>query len=261
MRQISNSPFLSSDDGKKIVGYKNPDGSDGLFSTSPDSLGSGIAFVLVPSGNITNTSGAVTSGTAFDYVIGPSFTFFPLSALSASSPSGWYYTNWTSTTVGTVYSNMYLSGVPQIPAHPSAIVTTVGAYTQSTGLDIFGPSYEIPANALGPNGFIEWNRVMNNNSNANSKSYTMYFGGVNFQGYAQTTNRYAAAQGTIKNRGRTNVQIAASAAYGDNGNASSLPRLSANTDNVQALSFGLQIAAATDYAIIESHFMRYTRVD
>lgn len=259
MRQISNSPFLSSDDGKKIVGYKNPDGTDGLFSTSPDSLGSGIAFVLVPSGNITNTSGAVTSGTAFDYVIGPSFTFFPLSALSASSPSGWYYTNWTSTTVGTVYSNMYLSGVPQIPAHPSAIVTTVGAYTQSTGLDIFGPSYEIPANALGPNGFIEWNRVMNNNSNANSKSYAMYFGSAWFHGYTQTSNRYAAAQGTIKNRGMTNAQIAASASYGDSGNASSLPKLSVDTSLMQVISFALQVAVATDYAIIESHFIRMTR--
>ena len=258
MRQ-GNGVFLYSDDGKKIVGYKNPDGTDGLFSTSPDSLGSGIPFVLVPSGSITNASGAVTSGTAFDYVIGPSYTFFPLSALSPLSPSGWYYTVWTSTTVGTVYANMYLSGPPQIPDVLIPIVTVVGAYTQTTGLDVYGPSYEVPAGFLGPNGFIEWNRVVNNSSNANSKSYAMYFGSAWFHGYTQTSNRFAAAQGTIKNRGRTNAQIAASASYGDSGNASSLPKLSVDTSLMQVISFALQVAVATDYAIIESHFIRMTR--
>lgn len=229
-------------------------------SPNMDSGGSGIPFVLVASGNITNTSGSVTTGTAFDYVLGPSYTFFPLGALRPGSPSGWYYTNWTSTSGGIVYADTYLSGVPEIPPNPTPLLTAVAAYTQTTGLDVYGPSYEIYPGLLGPNGFIEWNRVMNNSTNANSKSYTMYFGGVNFQGFAQTSNRYAAGQGTIKNRGRENAQVAASAAYGDNGTASSITKLSINTENIQILSFGLQIAVATDYAIIESHFMRATYV-
>lgn len=29
MRQINNGPFLTDDEGRKIVGWKNPDGSDG----------------------------------------------------------------------------------------------------------------------------------------------------------------------------------------------------------------------------------------
>jgi hypothetical protein len=65
----------------------------------------------------------------------------------------------------------------------------------------------------------------------------------------------------IKNRGRTNAQIGVSAAYGDSGNASSLPRLSINTDNPQVIAFAVKIDNAADYAIIESHYVRASAVN
>ena len=224
------------------------------------SVGSGIPFIMPSSGTVSNTVGNITVSTGLDYVAGPSYTFFPLGALYAASPSGWYYTNWTAATLCVVYADMYTSGVPQIPAAPTPLTTAAGAYTPPTGVDGFGPSYAVPGGFLGENGYVEWNRVVNNPNSANNKGYNMYFGGVLFQGYTQTTNPKAAGQGTLKNRGRVNAQIGVSAAYGDSGNASSLPKLSINTDNTQVLAFAVSIANGADYAIIESHFMRASSV-
>lgn len=232
-----------------------------ILETSPRiTFGSGIPFIVPSSGTVSNTVGNITTAAGLDYVPGPSYTFFPAGALYASSPSGWYYTNWTAATLAVVYADMYTSGVPEIPVNPTPLTTVAGAYTQTTGVDIFGPSYAIPGGFLGQNGFIEWNRVVNNPSNANNKVFNMFFGGVLFQGYTQTANPKAAGQGTIKNRGRSNAQISASAAYGDNGNASSLPKLSINTNNTQVIAFAVYIANAADYAIIESHFVRANKV-
>lgn len=222
---------------------------------------SGIPFIVPSSGTVTNTVGNITTAAGLDYVPGPSYTFFPIGALYAASPSGWYYTNWTAATLAVVYADMYTSGVPQIPGAPTPLTTVAGAYTQTTGVDIFGPSYAIPGGFLGQNGFIEWNRVVNNTSSANNKVFNMFFGGVIFQGYTQSVNPRAAGQGTIKNRGRANAQIGVSASYGDNGNASSLPRLSINTDDPQVIAFAVKIDNAVDYAIIESHFVRANKVD
>lgn len=229
--------------------------------TSPRlTFGSGIPFILPSSGTVNNTVGNITVSTGLDYVVGPSYVFFPLGALYTNSPSGWYYTNWTAATLCVVYADMYVSGIPAIPSNPTPLTTVAGAYTQSTGFDIFGPSYAIPGKFLGPNGFIEWNRVINNPNSANNKIYNLYFGGVTFQGQTQTTNPKAAGQGTIKNRGRAGAQIAANASYGDSANASTLPKLSINTDSTQVFAFAVQIANAGDYAIIESHFLRANKV-
>lgn len=232
-----------------------------ILETSPRiTFGSGIPFIVPSSGTVSNTAGNIAVTTGLDYVAGPSYTFFPAGALYASSPSGWYYTNWTAATLAVVYADMYISGIPQIPANPTPLTTVAGSYTQTTGVDIFGPSYAIPGGFLGDNGFIEWNRVVNNIGSGNNKIYNMYFGGVLFQGSNQTTNPKAAGQGTLKNRGRQNSQIGVSAAYGDSGNASSLPKLTINTANAQVVAFAINIATATDYAIIESHFVRANKV-
>lgn len=42
---------------------------------------------------------------------------------------------------------------------------------------MFGPTYSIPPQYMGKNGFIEWNRVINNNNSAGAKIYNVYFGG------------------------------------------------------------------------------------
>jgi len=245
---------------KKVVSL----GSDAMYAASPTTPGqtfrlaieqswsSGIPFVMPANGTINNTAGSVTVGTAFDYVIGPSYAFFPANALFASSPAGWYYTNWTAATIGTVYANTYLNGNPQIPSTPTPLVTVAGGYTQTTAFDVVGPNVVIPGNTMGPNGFIEWQRCVNNNNSAGNKIYNNYFGGTSYQGVTQTTNPKEAGIGTLKNRGRATAQIAANASHGDNNNVSSFTKLSIDTSQNQVASMSIQLATATDYAIIES---------
>ena len=235
-------------------------GADGSPVCAPSiTRASGLPFVMPSSGNITSTAGQVTVSTAFDYVIGPSYTYFPANALFAASPAGWYYVNWTAATIGTVFANTYTSGTPEIPASPTALVTVVGAYTQSTGFDVFGPSYVVPGGFLGPNGMLEWGRSMNHTNSVNNKIYNSFFGNSSFQGTTQTTNPRAAGTGTLRNRGRETAQVGVNAAYGDNNNASTLPRLAIDTRANQIAAMSIQLANASDYAIIEAHHFRATR--
>jgi hypothetical protein len=213
---------------------------------------SGIPFVMPSNGTVNNTSGSVTVGTAFDYVIGSSFTYFPTGALYTSSPSGWYYTNWTAATICTVYSNIYTNGVPSIPSNPTPLTTVAGSYTQSVGFDVAGPSIVIPGNSMGNNGTIEWARVANNNNSAGTKYYNTYLANAVMQGLSQTTNPKETGRGSIKNRGRATAQVSANAAHGDSGNASTIVKSSLDTTQNQIVSMSLQLAVATDYAVIES---------
>lgn len=235
--------------------------SNGKCWTASETYGSGLPFVVPSSGTINNTSGSITATTAFDYIIGPSYSYFPIGALFASSPAGWYYTVWTAASIGTVYADVYYNGNAHIPAKPTALTTVSGAYTQVTGFDIVGPNFVVPGGMMGVNGCVEWWRSINNNSSANAKTYNTYFGGTLIQGVNQTTNPKEAGYGSMQNRGRLTAQISANTAHGDNGNASTIIKPTINTADNQLFSFAVQVANAADYAIIESHKIRVTRVE
>jgi hypothetical protein len=72
------------------------------------------------------------------------------------------------------------------------------------------------------------------------------------QGLTQTTNPKEAGRGSIKNRGKATSQVSANAASGDSGNASTIVKSSLDTTQDQIVSLALQLAVATDYAVIES---------
>jgi hypothetical protein len=222
--------------------------------------GSGLPFVLPSNLNKDNTSGAITVATAFSRVIGPSYAWFKAAGLNASNPAGWYYTVWSSATQGVVYADVYTNGSAQIPTTPQALTTTTGAYVQSVGFDIMGPSFVIPGNTLGKNGFVEWSRVFSSNNSAGAKTYNSYLGATSFQGGSQTTNQYETGMGAVQNQGRPTAQIAANAGHGDNNNAGGLNVLAVDTTGSQTFSFSLQTAVATDYAIVERHYIKVNNV-
>lgn len=251
-------PAIVDNDGEKLLGFVDPAGTETII---PKVFGSAIPFIMVASGNITSTAGNITTGTAHDYAVGPSYVYFPANALNATSAAGWYYTNWTAATLGVVYADTYTNGVPTIPANPLPLTTVVAAYTQVTGFDAVGPNYTIPGGALGNNGTVEWGRVINSNNSAGAKTFNIFYGGTTFQGTAQTTNPKEAGMGVLRNRGIETRQIGVNAAHGDSGNASTLPKLTIDSRTDQIFSFALQLATATDYAMIEAHSIRYNRVD
>lgn len=222
-------------------------------------VGSGIPFIVPSSGNITSTSGDVTVTSAFNYVMGPSFTFFPQGALFAKSPAGWYYTVWTSTTVGKVYADVYYIDVPQFPDVPTPLTTVVGAYTQVKDYYQIGPSYIIPAGFMGPNGSIIWNRQTGCKNSANSKTFSGFFGMETFQSTGLTTNKASGQAGSVINRGVETRQCASNGAYGDSGLAGDINRLIVDTGENQIFSLQIKIIDATDFAIIEAHSITIKR--
>jgi hypothetical protein len=120
-----------------------------LFST-------GIPFIIVSSGSMGN-NGALTITGAVASIYPNAYVYLPSGAISSGSAAGYYYAVFSSTTAATVYNNTYTpgSGVPTVPASPTAFSTTgPGAYTQSASPP--NPfSVVIPANALSINGKIE----------------------------------------------------------------------------------------------------------
>lgn len=227
--------------------------------TDEYTVSSGLPFVVPSSGNITSTSGSVTVTTAFNYAIGPSYTFFPQSALFAKSPSGWYYTVWSSTTVGKVYADVYYIGTPKVPTNPTQLTTVVGAYTQVKDYYAVGPSYIVPGKLMGSNGAIEWSRQVGCKSSATAKAFAGFFGMETFQGGNITTNVAAGQAGSLVNRGVPTRQCAANSAYGDSGLASAMSRLIVDTDENQIFSFRVKLADPTDFAIVEAHKLVVSR--
>lgn len=219
---------------------------------------SGIAFVLPSSGSVA-ANGNLSGLTAFNTSYGWCYCYFPAGAVFAGSVAGWYLTNLTGATVGTIYADTYTSGQPSIPAVPTPIVAAgPGAYTQTTGVDLPGPSAIVPANAMGPNGALYWERATNNNNTVGTKSYATFFGALSVSASSQTTNPYAGALGTIKNRGTNFAQHALNAQNGDVGSAGGMKYLTIDTTQAQIITHTLKLATATDYAVIET-FAFYIR--
>ena len=214
--------------------------------------GSGVPFVLPSSGNITSTSGDVTVTTAFYAAIGPSYTWFQQGSLYTNSPAGWYFTNWTSTTTGKVYSDVYLSGEPSIPDVPTPITTVVAAYTQVINQYINGPTFLIPGSVMGKNGILEWHRHVSGFSSANQKTTALFLGLEVAHSGNFTNNSYVALSGSVENRGTPYRQVCCNSAYGDSGLAGSLSRLVTDTSDTQFVTTAVKLAAATDYVIIEA---------
>src|SRR5579859_1785192 len=102
----------------------------------------GIPFIVANTGTMGN-NGALTLGTALPSTYANAYVYLPANAISAGSAAGWYFCQFSSTTVGTVFNNTYSSGTPQIPAALVSFATTgPGAYTGVT-TQITGPNFTI----------------------------------------------------------------------------------------------------------------------
>ena len=110
-------------------------------------LRSPIPFILSASGSMGN-NGVVTLGVALDRVYPRCYMYFPANAIFSGSSAGWYWTVMSSTTVGVVYNNAYVSGYPTIPTIAGFTTTGPGAYTQTAGVDLAGLTVTMPANCL-----------------------------------------------------------------------------------------------------------------
>lgn len=217
----------------------------------------GVPMLLPPSGTMAQ-SGAnaqVTFGTALPVVYPSIYIYFQAAAVYPSSPAGWYYSSCSSTTVCTVYNNIYTSGSTLIPATLTSIPNaTAGAVSSPIATNIISFSVVIPANTLGPNGYLQFTFRVNNNNSANSKQTSVSFAGaLGFGTLSNTTNTQSSGFSGAHTLGVTNkVEITTLGNY-NFGNSTNSPIISTlDTTINQSLYWLLQLANAADWILLDS---------
>jgi len=147
-----------------------------------------VPFIMPGAGSMAN-NGAVTLTTGFVTTTYPngSWTYFPSNAIQAGSAAGWYFTKWTSTTVGQVFQETYTSGVPTIVASPTAWATTgPGAFAANT-TEITGPSITIPGGVLYSTASLMCRTSTQASNTADIKTLRIKYGGTTIQSVSNTS--------------------------------------------------------------------------
>lgn len=213
---------------------------------------SSIPMALPPSGTIA-ANGALTLGTALDNVYPSIYMYFPAGAWTGST-AGMYYVAMSSTTVGQVYTNQYVSGVPTIPTSPTAVSTGAGAYTQTTSTYLTVLSYAMPANLMGTIGRFSADIFCTNNSSAGVKAVQAALP-FTTNGYNNTTGTSLGGTSFAQNTGVTNRQFVQW-----NSNTTIAPIfVSVNTSSQITVSSALWISTATDWLILQNSRLGLTR--
>lgn len=233
-------------------------GPDGVVRSVPYTLlQGGVPIGIAPTGTM-GANGAVTLGTALNTTYsGGVWLYYAAGAVYAGSAAGFYWCVMSSTTVGTVYNNIYVPGTSSfgIPASPTAIVAAgPGAFTGVTS-SITAISANVLGNSLGVTGSLEANFLGNRNSAGTSNvNVGIFLGGTDLQsnsGYA-TTQLTLAQKRSLYNCGRADRNIAPYYVNDGLTSSSSSPLLSINTAIDQSLQIKIQLITATDAVIINA---------
>lgn len=215
----------------------------------------GLPVILPPSGTIGN-NGALTVGTSLQTTWANCYMYFPSGAIASGSAAGVYFVQMSSATVGTIYNNTLASGAPVIPASPTPFATTgPGAYTQTTASNIALLTLPIPGNSFGANGKLVYEGAWVVLNNADTKSYTISYGGTNVQATSSGASlAWLGFYRTIHNRGSTGAQTFLSTAVTPSSDisnqASGFTSGGVDTTQNQNLVINANIATATDYWIL-----------
>lgn len=229
-----------------------------LWVPAPQKPGANaIPFISEPTGSMAN-NGVFTRGTAMPTTYANAWSSFAAGAIFSGSAAGWYFTQSTSATAGTVFNNPYVSGTPTIPATPTPFVTTgPGAYTGVTGA-VIGPQITIPAGMPGPNGVIRTSLLSSVPQTLNNKTISYAIGGVALGGRIlnQTTQFGSAQIWTTYNRGAgSNVTPNGGSLSGLSDQGAALVYSSINFANAQTWSLTATLAVATEFIVIEGYLI------
>lgn len=211
-----------------------------------------IPFIFISSGSIGN-NGALSAITAVPNTYPSAYCYFPANAIAAGVAAGWYYTVFSSTTAGTIYNNTYTTGQPIIPTSPTAFATTgPGAYTQTTGSQITGVQYVLPANVMGTTGSVVQHVDSMLLSNANGKYIRLTAGGNANGGTVNAANQGAySIESIFGNRNAANIQIATH--YTWPGIITNAVYRTIDTTATVTFAYTFQTATATDYMVQETY--------
>jgi len=182
--------------------------AEGGSSTIPITLAQGgIPVGIASSGSIGN-NGALTGHTSLVVTYPNIYLYFPTGAIFTASLAGFYYCVMSSVTAGTIYNNTYTPGygLPQIPASPTAFVTTgPGAYTgTATALDLI--SVPVPAGVMGANGVLDIEHNWAVNNAAGAKPAIVSYATIAAYTVALASQAGIRARTVIRNQGKENRQ-------------------------------------------------------
>jgi len=225
-------------------------------STQSTIVNSGIP-VIIPSSGTVATNGTITLTTALPTTYSDAWIWLPAGAV-VSGLAGLYYVEFSSTTVGQVYTLYYNpANVPFEPFDPvtAAHVNAVGSnsgYTQTTATDLSVIRATIPGGLMGPSGQMMIKLVTSTPTNANAKTPKIVFGSTTIHNAAITTSLVNNIDKDLVNRGTETKQVCTPLAMAGHG-ASSTAAVYA-TENTKAdvvLKVTGQLAVATDYLVVE----------
>ncbi len=216
--------------------------------------------VYLPSSGLMGNNGALSAITALPIAFAACYMYFPANAIAAGVPAGKYFVAMSSTTAGTIYNNLYTSGVPSIPASPTPFVTTgPGAYAQTTGAAITLVSAPLLGGTTGLYGMIEGRALTSTNSSAGAKNTQLSLSATPFGVATGTTSATTDITKRINNIGLENRQVYhLSAVIGTaSGVASALGTVDTSLDTT--LSITTSVAVATDFCGVTQYSFQITR--
>lgn len=228
-------------------------------------LGTGLPFVIANTGSMGN-NGALTLGTALGTTYANAYVYLPASAIFAGSAAGWYFTQFSSATVGVVYNNPYVAGTQ--PVIPTALVPFVstgpGAYTGSTSAQV-GPSLTLAPNQFGPNAFARVTALYSTNNSVGNKTLQIQLvpstgvSAVNLYSAVVTTVTATLAQTVLFGRGLVTAQVGPNAAQLGPYSAASAAAfgtsvLGGQGQPLPSIQLTGQLAVATDVLVMEGFF-------
>lgn len=252
-KRIGNSPFLHTDDGSRILGVANPDGS--IFGTPLISCGIPIGM---GSSCTVGANGDLSLMTAFQTIYSAGiYLYFGANAFYAGSVAGFYWCIMSSTTAGTAYGNLLdinnpaaVSVAGRIP-----IVGAGSAYTQ-TGASITCLQKTIPAGLFGINSSLSSKTIATNNNSVGSKNVTIRLTpAINSCIWANTTSTLVQGENIVFARGTTNSQVTTktnNALTGAVAVVSAAQYTTADMSVDQVHSVQLQFSTGTDCMVLEA---------
>ena len=213
-----------------------------------------IPLIIVPNGTVA-TSGVITLGTALPVIYPNAWVYLPAGAI-VGGLQGLYFCQFTSTTVGQIFTNFNNNSLPFVPDiinNPIPAIGSNAGYTQVTLADLVLSSIVIPGGMMGINGSLRVNFLGSHNNSAGGKTYELKLDSTVIMNPGATTSVSISTQNVIRNRGVLNSQICLQTANNNGFGTAAIinPILSINTAIDKILTIGGYLAVATDYMIIE----------
>lgn len=214
-----------------------------------------VPSMLPPSGTVA-TNGVVTLGTALAAIYPSAWVYLPIGAV-VGGLAGLYFCQFSSTTVGQVFtnfSNVLTNFIPAIPT--GALVAAIGSnagYTTVVAVDAPLACVDVPGLLMGVNGRVRVTRRDSVLNNVNAKTGKFTFGGAAFGGaipLASVAGSEAIRE--IQNRGiaASQFSMANATATSETSGVPTYTTINTAVDTLMACTANL--STATDYMVLEA---------